>query len=132
MAFYRAKRASGGGGGFPYTKSGTLSDFTANNQEKTVNTGLSSVKYFYVEGFGNNGANYGTAWLDTDRAWAKQVATNSTSSGTAAINSGTSSTGVITNNSAHLKVSGISGGNVTVKCGNGTATQYKNCKWYAG
>ena len=132
MAYFRAAIGGGGGNGFPYTVQGTLPDFTANNQEQTVSTGLSSVKYFYVEGFGNNGANYGMAWLDKDRTWAKQVASYSTASSTQATNSGTSSTGVITGNTAHLKISGISGGNVTVKCGNGTATQYKNCKWYAG
>ena len=130
MAFYRAKRASGGGGGFPYTKSGTLPDFTANNQEQSVDTGLSSVKYIYVEGSTSN--MLGCAFVDLDRPHAKQIATYSSTSATSAVNSGTNTTGVITANSAPLKVSAINGGTITVKCGNNAAYQYKNVKWYAG
>lgn len=116
--------------GFPYKKSGTLEDFTSNNQEQSVNTGLTEIKYFYVEGTSNSNANLGSAWLDTDRPFAKQVATYSTTGATQAVNSGSGTT--ITTNSAALKISGISGGTVTIKSGNATSYQYKNVKWYAG
>lgn len=132
MAFYRAAIGGGGGGtGFPYTKSGTIPDFTTANQEQSVDTGLASVKYIYVEGISNSNM-LGCAFVDLDRTFAKQIASYSSTSATNAANSGTSASGVITGNTAQLKVSAINGGTITIKDGNGANFIYKNVKWYAG
>ena len=131
MAYYRAN-IGGGGGGFPYTKSGTLPDFTANNQEQTVDTGLSEVKYFYVEGTYINTATLARVWVDKDKAFSKQVSTYGTASGINVAQSGNDANGVITGNSVYLKVSAFSGGTVTVKTGNTSSYWHKNVKWYAG
>ena len=124
----------GGGGNFPYafTVSGTLPDFTAANQEQSVNTGLSEIKYIYVKGITPNGTIRGQAWFDVNRSAAKQVAAYSSSSSTVAVNSGTNATGIITANGAQLKVSGISGGTITIKDGNNATYVYKDIEWYAG
>lgn len=118
--------------GFPYTKSGTLSDFSSANQEKIVNTGLTSVTYFYIEGYANNGAVFQASWLDTTRSFAKQIAVYTGGTGGTVLASGTDPAGVITGTSAGLKVSGISGGVITVKTGNSSTYLSKNVKWYAG
>lgn len=120
--------------GFPYKKSGTLSDFTAANQEQSVNTGLTSINYVYVEGWANNGAVLQSAWLDKDKSGAKQIAVYTTVTGTSAtaLSSGTNSDGLLTGNSAAIKVSGISGGTLTIKTGNAATYISKNVKWYAG
>ena len=124
----------GGGSNFPYAfkVSGTLPDFTTANQEQSANTGLSEIKYIYVKGISPNGNVKGQAWFDVNRSAAKQVATYSTSSSTNAINSGTNATGIITANGAQIKISGISGGTITIKDGNSTNYAYKNVEWYAG
>ena len=120
--------------GFPYTKSGTLADFTTANQEQSVDTGLSSVKYVYLEALANNGAIMQIAQLDTDRTAAKQIAlfTNTSATTSTCITSGTNAAGVITANGGQIKVSAISGGTITVKTGNAAAYFSKSVKWYAG
>lgn len=130
MAYFRASIGSGGGGGggFPYTKSGTLSDFTSANQTQSVNTGLSEVKYVYVEG--SNGTVLAFAQLDMDRTKMKQVAIYGTGSTINTAHSGNAADGMITANSAFVKVSNISGGTITFKGGN--SYLYQNVKWYAG
>ena len=118
--------------GFPYTKSGTIPDFTSINQEQSVDTGLTSVKYIYVEGTTPNGATLANVWVDTDKAFSKQVSVYGTSSAINCTHSASDATGVITANNRYMKVSAISGGTITVKSGNETSYQYKNVKWYAG
>lgn len=120
--------------GFPYTKSGTLADFTSANQEQSIDTGLSSITYFWVQGYPVNyqTTNISTTWLDTTRSFSKQIATNSTSSATSVVNSGTNASGVITGTGIQLKISAISGGTVTIKTGNSNAYIHKNVTWYAG
>lgn len=120
--------------GFPYTKSGTLADFTSVNQEQSVDTGLSSIKYVYVEGWAYSGTILQSAWLDKDKSVAKQVAIYSNTGGTPAtgITSGSDADGLITGNTGQIKVSGISGGTITIKTGNSNNYLSKNVKWYAG
>ena len=126
----------GGGGGrnFPYAfkAGGTLPDFTAVNQEQSVNTGLSEIKYIYVKGITPNGNIRGQAWFDANRSAAKQVAAYTSTGGTTAVNSGTNAAGIITANGAQIKISGISGGTITIKDGNNATYVYKNVEWYAG
>ena len=123
---------SGSGGDLIYTTSGTLEAFTAVNQEKTINTGLSEIKHFYFEGVTANETYIGATWLDVDRNVAKQIATVNSSAGTTAQNSGTNATGVITGTGAQPKISAISGGNITIKGGNNAIYYYVTNKWYAG
>ena len=136
--YQRALPTPVSGSNFPYAfkVSGTLPNFTAVNQEQTINTGLSEIKYFYIEG---NPVNYASnvtccTWIDMDETFAKQVATLNTGStaGSTAINSGTNVDGVITATGTQIKISNISGGTVTVKTGNNAAYLHINVKWYAG
>lgn len=116
--------------GFPYKKSGTIPDFTSANQEQTVDTGLSEVKYVYVEG--SNGNTLAFAQLDMDRPRTKQIAYYGAVSATNVIQSGNDASGLITGNTAYLKISAISGGQITFKGGNAANYYYQNVKWYAG
>ena len=122
--------------GFPYTKSGTLSDFTTVNQEQTINTGLSEVKYVMLEATAYNGTFFDQTVLDMDRSWCKQIAVYTNASGaTSGVNSsGNSADGLISGStvSGTLKITGISGGTITVKGANGANYLQKNVKWYAG
>lgn len=120
-----------------YTKKGTLPDFTAINTEQTIDTGLSSITYFYIEAkvVGANLTNIRhRTWLDTTQTANKQIGTqnNITNTTTSAANSGTDANGVITGNSIYIKVSGISGGVVTIKTGNNVSYLHKDIVWYAG
>ena len=138
MALYRCGNGNSGSNfPFAFKTSGTLADFTAINTEQTIDTGLSSVKYFYIEakvaGANLSNVRY-KAWLDTTQAANKQVAVqeNITSATTSGTNSGTDADGVITGNSVYIKVSGISGGTVTIKTGNNVSYLHKDIVWYAG
>lgn len=134
MAFYRAAIGGGGGTGFPYTKSGTLPDFTSINQEQSVDTGLASVKYIYVEGTPSNYPNMTSiAQFDIDRPVKQLICNiNTANANINGISSANNATGVIPGNYAYIKVSAISGGVITIKGGNSNAYLYKNVKWYAG
>ena len=116
--------------GFPYKKSGTLADFTTANQEQSVDTGLSEVKYVYVEG--SNSSILAFAQLDMDRPRTKQIAYYGVVTATNATQSGSDANGLITANNAYLKISNISGGIITFKGGNAANYLYQNVKWYAG
>ena len=137
MGLYRCINNAGSSSNLPFafTKSGTLPDFTAANQEQSVDTGLSEIKYAYVEGVPTG---YSTmlarAFLDTTKSSNKQIATNAqATNGTGtAVSSGTNATGVITAAGVQIKISAISGGTITVKTGNAANYKHINVKWYAG
>ena len=87
-----------------------------------------------LEATAYNGTFYDQTILNMDRSSMKQIATytNAAGSTSGTMASGSSSDGLISGNGAPLKISAISGGNITVKGAQAANYLQKNVKWWAG
>ena len=128
---------SGSGGGYLYTKSGTIPAFSL-GQTQTVDTGLSTVKYFYYYANNTTNANLWCTTLDMDRPLNKQLACFSASTGALANGgskgSGTDSSGLISSGGYGVRITDITNGVVSLQCSSaGAAYVPTNAGvWYAG
>jgi len=129
MAFYRAKRASGGGG--TDGAYGTTTDVEGANQTVTINTGLSQVNRFYVW---YNGSKLTTSIrceinFNRDVSATKYYTMENNGSGSGLYYE--KDIGTATGNAYMASIDSINGGTVTLRTGTNANGAIKSAWWMA-
>ena len=130
---------NGSGGGYLYTRNGTVPAFTSLGQTQTIDTGLSTVKYFYYYATNANDAALWVTTLDMDRPINKQLGIYAGSTGALANGgskgSGTDSSGLLPETGGYyVRITNISNGVITLKASSYSAAYVASGTgvWYAG